>query len=461
MPSSSAPPSLDVAAKPGLSVLVVDDEKNIRATLALCLEQVGGRVTAVGTGAAALAALERDHYDAAFLDLRLGDENGLDVLPTLLAAQASLAVVVITAYATFDTAVEAIKRGAADYLPKPFTPAQIRHVVEQIAARRAVDRKLADLERVIAAEVPEADLDTDAPAMRAVLDTVRRAAASDATILLRGESGTGKGVLARAVHAQSRRQAQPFVTVNCPTLSDDLLASELFGHARGAFTGAVRDQAGRVESAEGGTLFLDEIGEISIGLQAKLLRFLQDKQFERVGENRTRRADVRVLAATNRDLAKDVVEGRFREDLLFRLNVIEVVVPPLRERPEDIARLARRFLAFFARAAGRPTPELSEAALAAVLGHRWPGNLRELRNAMERAVILWPNPRLGLEALPDAIAAHVTHAVRLGGDHTLDVIEREHIERVLARVATQDEAARILGIDASTLWRKKKRYEGA
>ncbi len=442
-----------------LSVLVVDDEKNIRNTLSVCLEGMGCTVTSVGSGAAALAALERDAHDAAFLDLRLGDENGLDLLPKLLLARTALAVVVVTAYATFDTAVEAIRRGAVDYLPKPFTPAQIRHVVEQIVARRAVERHVADLERVLAEEVPEADLETASARMRAVLDLIARASPSDAPILLCGESGTGKGVLARATHAQSPRRAGPFVTVNCPTLSDDLLASELFGHAKGAFTGAVRDQAGRVEAAEGGTLFLDEIGEISIGLQAKLLRFLQDKQFERVGENRTRRADVRVLAATNRDLAKDVADGRFREDLLFRLNVIEIHVPALRERTEDIVRLGQRFLEFFARAAGRATPELSAEARAAMLGYRWPGNVRELRNAMERAVILWPSSVLGVESLPDAIAAHVTTLPRLGGDHTLDEIEHEHIVRVLARAPTQEEAARILGIDASTLWRKRKKYE--
>jgi NtrC-family two-component system response regulator AlgB len=442
----------------GLAVLVVDDERNIRTTLTLCLEGIGCTVTGVGTGAAALAALEREHFDAAFLDLRLGEESGLDLLPQLLGVRAGLAIVAVTAYATFDTAVEAMRRGAVDYLPKPFTPAQIRHVVEQIASRRAVERRVADLENLVADRVPEEDLETAAPAMRAVLDVLARAAPSDAPILLRGESGTGKGVLARAVHSQSRRRDAPFVTVNCPTLSEELLASELFGHAKGAFTGAVRDQAGRVEAAEGGTLFLDEIGEISTGLQAKLLRFLQDRQFERVGENRTRRADVRLVAATNRDLARDVAEGRFREDLLFRLNVIEVFVPPLRERSQDTLRLARRFLEFFARAAGRAAPELAPEAEAAVLAYAWPGNVRELRNAMERAVILWPNQRLGVEALPDTVAAHATHVPRLGGDHTLDEIEHEHIVRVLARSGTQEEAARILGIDASTLWRKRKRY---
>jgi NtrC-family two-component system response regulator AlgB len=452
-------PPHPAAARP-LSVLVIDDEKNIRTTLTVCLEGAGCAVTAVASAEAALAAALRDPYDLAFLDLRLGEQNGLDLIPRLLAARAELAVVVITAYATFDTAVEAIKRGAIDYVPKPFTPAQIRHVVDEIVARRAIAGRVADLESRLAQEVPEADLATDSPAMREVLTTIARAAPSDANILLRGESGTGKGVLARALHAQSRRQGRAFVTVNCPTLSEELLASELFGHAKGAFTGAVRDQAGRVEAAEGGTLFLDEIGEISTGLQAKLLRFLQEKQFERVGENRTRRADVRVVAATNRDIERDVRDGRFREDLLFRLNVIEVRVPPLRERQEDILRLARRFLAFFARTGGRPTPDLSPEAQAAVLAYPWPGNVRELRNAMERAIILWPAQVLGVPSLPEPVAAHTTNLPRIGQDFTLEEVEQEHILRVLSRTSTQEEAARILGIDVSTLWRKRKKYEG-
>ena len=443
-----------------LAVLVVDNEKNIRATLGMCLEAESCVVTAVATAAAALDAVEREAFDLVFLDLRLGDTDGLELLPRLLAARAGMRVIVITAYATFDTAVEAVRRGAVDYLPKPFTPAQIRHVLQRVARGRVVERRLVELERQIADEVPEADLVTASPKMRAVLETVERAASSEATILLRGESGTGKGVLARAVHAQSARASRPFVTVNCPTLSEELLASELFGHAKGAFTGAVRDQEGRVEAAEGGTLFLDEIGEISNALQAKLLRFLQEKRFERVGETRTRRADLRVVAATNRDIEKDVKEGRFREDLLFRLNVIEVRVPPLRERAEDILRLAERFLAFFARGAARPPPDLSADAREAVLGYAWPGNLRELRNAMERAVILWPAQVLGPEALPETVAAHAARLPRLGGDFTIDEVEREHVLRVLQRAPTQEDAARILGIDVSTLWRWRKKYEG-
>jgi NtrC-family two-component system response regulator AlgB len=278
--------------------------------------------------------------------------------------------------------------------------------------------------------------------------------------LFRGESGTGKGALARVVHALSPRRDRPFAIVSCPTLSEELLTSELFGHAHGAFTGATRDQIGKIEAAQSGTLFLDEIAEISPALQAKLLRFVQEKEFERIGETRTRRADIRVLAATNRDLDADVKSGRFREDLLYRLNVIEVTVPPLRDRLEDLERLAKGFVAFFARGVRRPMPELSASALRALRSYPWPGNVRELRNAIERAVILWPGRIIDPGAFPDRIAAQATELPRIGGDFTLEAIEREHILRVIARTATLEDAARILDIDSSTLWRKRKRYEG-
>jgi NtrC-family two-component system response regulator AlgB len=448
-----------MTARAAPEVLIVDDEKNIRTTLTMCLEAIGCKVASAATPEAALAAVERKPFELAFLDLRLGEADGLALLPRLLAARPGLAVVVITAYATIDTAVEAIKRGAVDYLPKPFTPVQIRHLVEQVIARRAAEARVADLESQLAGELPGVDVTTESPRMQGALELATRAATSDAPILLRGENGTGKNVLGRLIHAYSKRIGKPYVTVTCPTLSEDLLASELFGHAVGAFTGAVRDQAGRVEAAEGGTLLLDEIGEISPALQAKLLRFVQDREFERVGESRTRHADVRVIAATNRDLEADVKAGRFREDLLFRLNVIEIVVPPLRERPEDILAMARRFLAFFARTANRLPPVLTPEAEQALVAYQWPGNIRELRNAMERAVILFPAPALGREALPERIAAHVSPVPWLGGDFTLDQIEREQIERVVARSATLDDAAKLLGIDASTLYRKRKKYQ--
>ena len=448
-----------MTARDAADVLIIDDEKNIRSTMTMCLEGIGCAVTAVSTGEAALAAVERKPFDLVFLDLRLGEQNGMVLLPKLLAARPGLPVVVITAFATIDTAVEAIKLGAADYLPKPFTPLQIRHVVEQVTSRHAVDVRVANLEALLADELPEIDIATQSPRMRSALELAIRGATSDAPILLRGDNGTGKSVLARFIHAHSKRTGKPCITVNCPTLSEELLASELFGHAIGAFTGAVRDQIGRVEAAQGGTLFLDEIGEISPSLQAKLLRFLQDKEYERVGETRTRRADVRVIAATNRDLDADVKAGRFREDLLFRLNVIEIAVPALRDRADDILPMARRFLTFFARTANRPPPELSAAFQQALIAYSWPGNVRELRNAMERAIILFPERELDRDSLPDRIAAHIDIAPRLGGAFTLDQVEREHIEQVVNHAPTLDDAAKILGIDGSTLYRKRKKYE--
>jgi NtrC-family two-component system response regulator AlgB len=265
--------------------------------------------------------------------------------------------------------------------------------------------------------------------------------------------------MARWLHAQSHRAGGPFMVISCPTLSEELLASELFGHARGAFTGATRDREGRLEAAQGGTVFLDEVSDISPALQANLLRFLQEKQFERLGENRTRRADVRIVGATNRNLEEEVKAGRFREDLFFRLNVVQIILPPLRERREDIPLLARRFLDFFARQARRPTPELSTAAFDALLSYAWPGNIRELRNVLERAVILWPAQIIEPEALPEQIVSQASAAPVLGGHFSLEQIEREHLLKVLTRTATLEEAAHILGIDPSTLWRKRKKYE--
>ena len=448
-------------AEPKFRVLVIDDEKNIRATLSLCLEQIGCQVTAVSSDKNALDALTQQAYDLAFLDVRLGEASGLDLIPKLIADCPNLLVVVITAYATIDNAVEAIKRGAADYLAKPFTPAQIRHVVDQCIKQRDLKRQVIDLQGRLREAAPDSDLESDSPKLRAVFEVARKAASSDAAVLLRGESGTGKSVLARWIHSLSPRSRHPFVVVNCPTLSEELLTSELFGHAKGAFTGAVRDQAGRVEAAEGGTLFLDEIGDISPSLQAKLLRFIEEKEFERLGENKTRRADVRTVAATNRDLTEHVRKGLFREDLLYRLNVIDLQLPPLRARPEDILRLARRFLLFFAKSARRQPPELSSSAADVLTAYSWPCNVRELRNTIERAVILWPAQIIEPEAFPPHISARhrAADAPQVGGDFSLDAIEREHITRVVARTATLDEAAAVLGIDASTLWRKRKKYE--
>src|SRR4051794_20147531 len=450
----------DSSVAGGLRILIVDDEKNIRATLAVCVEGLGAEALAVGTGDAALAAIGRQPCDLAFVDLALGTESGLDLVPKLLGEEANLAIVLITAYGTIETAVEAMRRGAWDYLPKPFTPAQIRHLIEKFKTQRHLTARVAELERRLAEEVPDVEIASRSAAMHAVLDMAARVAATDAPVLITGENGTGKSVLARAIHRQSPRAAAPFVVTNCPTLSDELLASELFGHVRGAFTGAVRDQAGRVEVAEGGTPVLDEIGEIPTARQSKLLRFLREKDFERVGETRTRHGNVRIIAATNRDLEADVKSGRFREDLFYRLNVVEIRMPPLRERREDILPLARAFLSAFTRATRPMAPEISAAAATALEQHEWPGNVRELRNTIERIAILWPTSVIEPEALPNRGPRPAQRRPTVGGDFSIEDVEREHIQSVLERVPKVEDAATLLGIDASTLWRKRKKYEG-
>lgn len=438
-----------------LRVLVIDDERNIRLTLTALIESFGHDAQAAATAVEAEAAVQARRFDLALLDLKLGQTSGMVLLPRLLDAAPGMAVVLMTAFASIPTAIEAIRRGARDYLPKPFEPDQIRLLLDEVTRDREVSRRLDDLEQRLA-EVPEADFATESPAMGAVLDLARRVAPSDASVLLRGESGTGKGVLARFLHAHSQRTDRPFVVVNCPTLSEELLASELFGHVRGAFTGAVKDTPGRVASAEGGTLFLDEIAEIAPSVQARLLRFLQDRQYERLGEARTRAADVRVVAATNRVLEEEVRLGRFREDLLYRLNVIQITLPPLRERREDVVHLATRYLAHFARLQRRRPMTFAADAIARLQSHGWPGNLRELRNVIERAVILAPGDVVD-GALVGVGAQR--ERIEIGDDVTVEEVEREHILRVLARHGHPEEAARVLGIDPATLWRKRKRWE--
>jgi NtrC-family two-component system response regulator AlgB len=446
--------------EPRLRALIIDDEPNIRSTLSVCLESIGCEVHAAAGAREALAVVERRPFELAFLDLRLGSADGMQLLPELLRISPYLAVVVITAYAGIEGAVRAIQAGAQDYLPKPFTPAQIRIAVDRFRHRRGLEDRLAEAEERLADNSPSIALDTKSLEMQRAIDTIRRAAPTTTSVLLQGESGTGKGVLAQLLHASSPRGSRRMVTINCPTLTSELLASELFGHVRGSFTGAVRDQRGKVEEADGGTLFLDEIGEISPALQTKLLRFVETHEFERVGDSQTRSADVRIVAATNRNLGIEVEAGRFRLDLLYRLNVIEVQVPPLRERRDDLLSLARHFLSFAARRVGRPSPSLGPEAEKALLCYSWPGNVRELENEMERAVVLGREAELRAESFSERVRASVSNVPRLGGDFTLTEIEREHTLRVLARSATREAAAGILGIDPSTLWRRLKRYEG-
>jgi NtrC-family two-component system response regulator AlgB len=322
---------------------------------------------------------------------------------------------------------------------------------------RALEQQLAGLEGVLGGEETETNLRSANPAMQRVISLARQVANSNTTVLIRGESGTGKGVLARAIHAWSDRAAKPFATVSCPTLSPQLLESELFGHVKGAFTGAVRDNPGRIAGSDGGTLFLDEIGDLPIHLQPKLLRFVQDLEYERVGEAKTRRANVRVITATNVDLDQAVRDGRFREDLLYRIKVVQLDLPALRDRPEDIVELAERFLAELGRRRG--VTSFTEDAIASLKHYSWPGNIRELRNLVERAVILCQGERIGHEHLPENVKPSAQDAaIELGDRIPLEKLEEIHIRRVLAKSKSLDEAAEILGIDVATLWRRRKKY---
>jgi len=381
----------------------------------------------------------------------------MDLITKFRAACPWMKCVVITAYASIDSAVEAMRRGAFDYLPKPFTHDQVTLVVRKVAEVRALEQKVSALQDILSEAVPETVLESRSPVMRRTLAMARQVADSEATILIRGESGTGKTIIARGIHSWSHRASKPFGTVSCPSLSAELLESELFGHARGSFTGALRDYPGRIAACEGGTLFLDEIGDLPLFIQAKLLRVLQDKVYERVGDLETRRADVRFLAATNVDLESAIKAGRFREDLFYRLNVIEIVIPPLRERPEDILPIAEGFLAFFARQNHRHTLGFAEEVRETLANDEWPGNVRELRNAIERAVLLCNEELLAMRCFP--LKLRSAERVPGAGDLvTLDELERAHIQRVLASSRSIDEACRILGMDSVTLWRKRKKY---
>ena len=436
-------------------ILLVDDEAAILRTFRYCLEDDGYRVATAASAAQAESLLQRQVFDLCFLDLRLGQDNGLEMLQQMRLLAPWMRVVIITAHSAVDTAVDAIRLGAADYLVKPCSPEQLRLAATKQLEVRQLAARLEALEDQLLQRSP--GLDSNSPAMMAVLDTARQVADTDANILLLGESGTGKGELARTLHAWSRRAKRPCVTINCPSLSAELMESELFGHTRGAFTGASESTLGRVSQADGGTLFLDEIGDFPLPLQSKLLRFIQDKEYERVGDPVSRRADVRILAATNHNLDAMVREGRFREDLLYRLNVITLTLPPLRDRPEDVLPLAERFLLQFVASYGRPARGLSAEARRLLADYPWPGNVRELRNVIERASIICTQEyvEVGHLGLTGPLG---NGAPRVGEALSLEELEKAHIAALIASSETLDQAARTLGIDASTLYRKRKQY---
>ena len=441
-----------------MRVLIVDDERSIRTSTSAAIRAEGHLAETADNRTVAVLKLAEEAYDLVFLDLRLGDEDGLQVLDEMKRSYPNLPVVVFTAYASIASAVSAVQRGAFDYLEKPFTPENLRQILHRIEKQRRLETRISDLQQQITLQGPQYEFSSQDPAMRSVLDVLSRAAPTQAAVLLLGESGTGKSVLARMVHDQSDRRDGPFVTVSCPSLSRELLESELFGHLRGSFTGAVRDTWGKVAAADTGTLFLDEIGELPLEIQPKLLRLLQERQYERLGESRTRAAHARIIAATNQDLRQAVKQGKFREDLYYRLDVISVQIPPLRTRPADIVALANSYLQFFAQQLGRPHLRFSADALREMQEYRWPGNLRELRNTIERAAILARSDVLEEGLTPRHIVSDdETGNLQVGSDSSLEELEEAHIRSVLDRATSLESAAKILGIDPATLYRKRKR----
>jgi DNA-binding NtrC family response regulator len=435
-------------------ILVVDDDADIREVLGDRLQSLGYRVFAADTAKAGLDLLERQNPQVVLLDIEMPDMNGIDLLREIRRREHDVTVVMITAYGTIERAVEAMKEGAYDFIPKPFEPDHVALIVAKALERETLRRgieilseQIDDRHRMIVGQSVQ---------INRVVETAKKAAASRSTVLLLGESGTGKEIFARAIHNWSDRKDKPFVAINCVGLSKELLESELFGHEKGSFTGALQLKKGKIELAHGGTVFLDEIGDVSTELQTKLLRFLQEREFERVGGTKPISVDVRIIAATNRDLNNAVQEGKFREDLYYRLNVVPLVLPPLRDCKEDIPGLADYFLKRSALETKKSFTAIDEAAIKKLIAYQWPGNVRELANVIESAVVLGQGPELTSRDLPPKVVSTVPKAVPSGFSYhgAIDDYRRELIEKTLAQTqGNRAAAAKILGLQRTYLSR--------
>lgn len=432
------------------SVLLVDDEQHILKTVKIGLESVGFEVTAFSEPMKALDVLRDGAFDLAFYDLKMSPLDGMELLKETRKRSPITTVILMTAHGSIDSAVEAIKLGAFDYLQKPFEFSELKLFAEKVFEHHMMKRELADLKQQLQRARGTGEIVTRSERVRAVVDLALQVASGNIAILIEGESGTGKELLSHLIHEHSTRSEKPFITVNCAALAEQLLESELFGHVKGAFTGATKDRQGRFEAADGGTVFLDEIGEVPAQTQVKLLRFLQSKEFERVGETESRKVDVRVIAATNKNLEEAVKAGTFREDLFYRLNAVTLKLPPLRERMEDIPLLVTHFLRKF-----ESSSEVSMEAFTALKNYSWKGNVRELENVIERAVLLAHGGEIALNHLPEQfqqLGATASTAL------SLEEMERQHITKVLRIAKDLEEAASILNIDPATLWRKRKKF---
>ncbi len=448
-------------------ILVVDDESGMREYLTKLLSDSGYRVSTAEDGKQALETLTQDIPDLALVDMRMPKKGGMPLLEEIKKRAPHVIVIIMTAYGTTESAVEAMKLGAYDYIRKPFEVDDVLHLIDKALEKKRLEEENIELHKELQKSYTFEDIVSQNDRMRKIFDLVRKIADTHSTVLVRGETGTGKELIARALHSLSGRREKPFIPVDCATLSETLLESELFGHAKGAFTGATSDKKGLFEVADGGTIFLDEIGHVAPGMQAKLLRVLQDGQVKRVGETDTRHVDVRLVAATNEDLEAAIKEGRFREDLYYRLNVVSVVIPPLRERKEDISLLAEFFVRKYNLLENKTLSGLSESALRVLLGYEWPGNVRELENLIHRAVVMEKGDEIAVEDLPEAVCSDPCVDRRDTTMRTLDFHEARQsaIESFEKRFLTDalkrhqgnvSHVAREIGLDRRNLQKKFK-----
>jgi two-component system response regulator AtoC len=441
-------------------ILVVDDEEQMRDLLTKILERKGYQVSVCGNGVEALAILEKEPMDLVVTDVRMPGLNGMEALRAIKELNPEIVVLIMTAFGSIDQAVQAVKDGAYDYINKPFKIDEMLLTIEKALDERYLRHEVSTLRQELRTRYHFENLIGKSRAMQDVFGLIEQVAGSRSTVMIYGKSGTGKELVAKAVHYNSPRSSKAFVAVNCAAIPAELLESELFGHEKGSFTGAIATKVGKFELATGGTLFLDEIGSMRLDLQAKILRALQEREVERVGGTRIIKIDVRVVAATNRDLKKAVDEGAFREDLYYRLNVVPITLPDLTDRQEDVPLLANHFVQKFAQESNPAIREISKEAMAVLMSHTWPGNVRELENVIERAVTLGRGPAI----LPGDLPSHLTGGANpldraMAKEATLEDLERDYIAMTLRRTkGHQIRAASILGIDRRTLYRKIRRY---
>lgn len=444
------------------SILIADDEPGIRESLSIVLEDEGYNCTAVKDGAQAIKAMEEASFDIVVTDLKMPNADGLEVLEHVLQHSSETLTIIITAHATVETAIQALRKGAADYILKPLDFDEVLIRIESLLEHKNLIQENKYLREQIDQEYNFNHIIGESPAMKKVYKMVERVSQATSNVLITGASGTGKELVARAIHFNSPRKKKPFLAINCGAIPENLVESELFGHKKGAFTGATSDKEGVFVAANGGTVFLDEIAEIPLNLQVNLLRVLQEREVKPVGSNQTLHFDTRIISATNKDLEAEIEKGNFRDDLYYRLNVVELSLPPLQDRREDIPLLAHHFLQKYSKELKRNLKGITSEAMSAMMAYQWKGQVRELENVIERAVLLSDNEYLSVEDLPGAIR-NVTGAENYQMDsnkldEAVQVFEKHHIQSILKRTdGNKSEAARLLGIDPSTLYRKMEK----